>query len=131
MNKKIVKEYLNEVNLPDDYHGVEDDYEEEFRDKLIPKNKVEEIKKAIEKLAGEFGKEMKIINENPEEFLAGFEYRNNIHYFIEINDDYDGEYVAGWADVEKYLDQWEDFNSIEEAITQIKDWIIWQDENEP
>jgi hypothetical protein len=75
-------------------------------------------KRQIQKAMSEFP-ESEIFDNDPHSFSMGFNYKNLVTFFIEINDTYDKNFVVGFEDLEIPSDTREEFDTIEECI----EWI--------
>jgi hypothetical protein len=87
------------------------------------------IKKAIEDLAKKNHEDPEVYDESPESFSMGFEYRGVAAYFIEVNDSYDSEYIAGYQDLKIPADERQECDTIEQAVKLIDNWVDYIDEN--
>ena len=87
------------------------------------------IKKAMEKMANDYGKKMEVFDEDSEYFSAGFSYLGNT-YTIGLNPDSEGEFDAQFEDGQNPNSDEKECDTIEKAVDVLEDWIQYAEENQ-
>ena len=108
---KLVKEHIN------------------FERGLDPKDamqtgdwKQRSITKAVKELAKEYKVDFTINNDDPEYFYVVLEYKGN-YYSIGLNPTTELNFEAQYTDGKKTHSEEREFDTIEEAKEQLKDWL--------